>query len=202
MIQPLYQASANQFIATADAWILHEAEPGRPKQLWGLSIIGPQTSVKAIAAAILKAAPETVAITPITPQQKRAKTQIALRTPESGKWRAKTARLKMSRAWHCIVYPAMAEYEPPPENDDTNFLIIARHGVQAAAGKYAKFLNRRTDIPIHPSWAEWLWERAKTNGEAQRLETPQHTAAWLCRTDEVALKSELSRAVASGELTA
>ena len=201
MIQPIYQAAANQFIATSDAWILRPGEPNRPQELWGLSVIGPQTSVKAIAAAILKASPDTVAITPAGPGA-AGPAQYAVRAPESGKWRAKTARLKMSRAWHGIIYPVMAEYEPQ-EAENNDFLLLTRDGsALGAADKHARFLNRRTDVPIHPSWADWLWARARQTGEAQRLTTPRNFQAWLCSPDETALKNDLSRAVAAGELTA
>lgn len=199
MTQELYQASANQFTAVCDAWILRTAgtAPHAPAELWGLSIIGAQTAVKAIAAAILKSDPDPAVISPAGPDA-AAGTRYVRRAPDSGKWRSKTARLKLSRAWHCIIHPALAEYEPPDEN--AGFLLLSWGEKAGTAEKHRRFLSRRTDVPLHPAWSGWLWLRALETGEAQPLESPPSLQAWLCRPDEGRLQADLTQAVASGEL--
>ena len=200
MTYELRQAAANRFTAVCDAWIAQApaTKHHAPAELWGLSIIGAQTAVKAVAAAILKSDPDTAVLSPASPEND-GKTLYVTRAPESGKWRSKTARLRLSRAWHCIIYPAMAEYEPPEEADGS-FLLLSWGADAKPAEKHRRFLSRRTDVPLHPAWTGWLWLRALETGEARPLESSSNVQAWLCTPEEESLKADLSPAVASGEL--
>ena len=48
------------------------------------------------------------------------------------------------------------------------------HGPVPVRGPQALFfdlLQARTDIPLHPSWAGWLWRHMEAQGEIVRLET-------------------------------
>ena len=48
-----------------------------------------------------------------------------------------------------------------------DFLLLPRRPAEVAA-LYYRFLNRRVDVPLHPSWAVWLWDRARSDGEAEQ----------------------------------
>lgn len=62
--------------------------------------------------------------------------------------------------------------------------------------------HRRTDLPLHPDWADWLWARALRRGEAVALETyGLDGQAHRCMPVEARLRADISAAVASKELT-
>ena len=62
-----------------------------------------------------------------------------------------------------------------------------------------RFLNRRVDLPLHPSWAGWLWDRGLASGETEAL----HSAgiyAYRCRPDVAQIEEDISAAVRSRRL--
>ncbi len=65
--------------------------------------------------------------------------------------------------------------------------------IEAAALNY-RFLNRRVDLPLHPSWAGWLWERGLDANEIEALES-LGVHAYRCRPDPSALQEDVSQAV-------
>ena len=63
-------------------------------------------------------------------------------------------------------------------------------------------LNQLTNIPLHPTWAEWLWHRAADNSEVERLNCGGGVRVYLCRTpDPDVFKQEVAEAVRLRELT-
>ena len=58
----------------------------------------------------------------------------------------------------------------------------------------AKVLNRRLDLPLHPSWAEWLWSHGLENGEVETL-TSVGAHAFRCRPEPEALREDIGEAV-------
>jgi hypothetical protein len=81
----------------------------------------------------------------------------------------------------------------------SEFLLLER-GTDDAARLHYRFLNRRVSLPLHPSWAEWLWERALRTGEARALES-FGVGGYRCIPDEVALGSDITAAIRRGALT-
>ena len=94
-----------------------------------------------------------------------------------------------------LLHTTLAEYATEREQ----FLLLAPHEAEAPA-LHHRFLDRRSPLPLHHSWAPWLWQR----GLAQDEITPLQTAgivAYDCRPDAAALKADLAHAVAAGTLT-
>ncbi len=94
-----------------------------------------------------------------------------------------------------MLVPEMAAYLW----DRREFLLLARSEEEAPALHY-RFLNRRVDLPLHPSWAAWLWERGLKANEVEALES-LGVHAYRCRPDASALQEDLSDAVRRRLLT-
>ncbi|MFQ5809873.1 MAG: hypothetical protein ACE5JM_09665 [Armatimonadota bacterium] len=115
--------------------------------------------------------------------------------PEAwGTWRFYGARLPSGAAYHSLLVPELAAYAC----DRQEFLLLARSEEEAPALHY-RFLNRRLDLPLHPSWAGWLWERGLNTDEVEALES-MGVHAYRCRPDPPALQEDVSQAVRRGQL--
>jgi hypothetical protein len=112
-----------------------------------------------------------------------------------GTWRFHGARLPASAAYHGMLVPDLAAYAC--ERQD--FLVLARDKDEAPALHY-RFLNRRVDLPLHPSWAEWLWDRGLASGETEALRSVG-IHAYRCRPDVAQLEEDISATVRRGRLT-
>ena len=189
----LYTISAGGFSATADAFARDEATEG----LWFLSMVGSQTALKAIWASLLKQPPEIAHLIRGADGMALSGGYQRCHVPYDsiGTWTAKIARLPVSGGHHALVYSRTAEYSFERES----FLLLAQSDEDAPA-LHHRFLDRRSPLPLHDSWADWLWERGITNGEIQPLQTVG-IAAYRCIPDGERLREDLSRAVASGRLT-
>jgi hypothetical protein len=88
-----------------------------------------------------------------------------------------------------MLVPDLAAYTC----DRQEFLLLARTEEEAPALHY-RFLNRRVDLPLHPSWAAWLWERGLNAGEVEALES-LGVYAYRCRPAPRALQEDISQAV-------
>ncbi len=189
----LYTVTAGGFTATADAFARDPATEG----LWFLSLVGAQTALKAIWAALLKQPPDVAHL--IRGAEGTALSggfqRCAIPAHTVGTWTTKLTRLPVSGGWHALVYTTLAEYATEREQ----FLLLAPEEGQAPA-LHHRFLDRRSPLPLHHSWASWLWQR----GLAQEEITPLQTAglvAYDCRPHAAALKADLAHAVAAGTLT-
>ena len=196
-LSPFYEVSANGFTAISDAFAVSEEYDER--SLWWLSLIGSQTTVKALTASILKANPDPLIIR--TPEDAAGD---PLRVParrhqSSGHWSAKKIRLPLSRAWHAIVYSTQAEYRRN-QNGNSNFLIVSTNGAEQEAEKHRKFLNSRIAVPIHEKWDHWLWNRGLQKKEIVPLTCHGAVDAWVCRPNVESLRADISEAIASLEL--
>ncbi len=189
----LHTVSAGGFSATADAFA-RDADSGG---LWFLSMVGSQTAVKAIWGSLLKQPPDVAHLI-------RGADGMALSggyerchvPPETvGTWTTKIARLPVSGGWHALVYTKLAEYAF--ERD--GFLLLAK-SEEEAPSLHHRFLDKRSPLPLHRSWADWLWRRALAREEAVPLQSAG-VVAYRCDPDAEALRDDLSVAVASGLLT-
>ena len=189
----LHTISAGGFSATVDAFARDDVTGG----LWFLSMVGSQTALKAIWASLLKQPPEVAHLIrgadgmALTGEYQRCHVPYE----SIGTWTAKIARLPVSGGHHALVYSRTAEYSF--ERD--SFLLLAQSDEEAPA-LHHRFLDRRSPLPLHDSWTDWLWERGTANGEIQPLQTVG-IAAYRCVPDGERLREDLSRAVASGQLT-
>ena len=69
-----------------------------------------------------------------------------------------------------------------------------------APGLHHRFLDRRSPLPLHRSWRDWLWRRGLDTGETVPLESAG-LLAYTCNPRGEELKADLSAAVAAGTLT-
>ena len=191
--EDLFTISAGGFSATADAFARDDATDG----LWFVSMVGSQTALKAIWASLLKQPPDVAHI--IRGADGMALSggyqQCVVPYETIGTWTTKIARLPVSGGWHALVFTKTAEYAF--ERDD--FLLLAQSEGEAPA-LHHRFLDKRSPLPLHRSWAGWLWERGLENGEIAPLQS-SGVVAYRCSPNAERLREDLSGAVASGRLT-
>ena len=191
--QGLYTISAGGFSATADAFARDEKTEG----LWFVSMVGSQTALKAIWASLLKQPPETAHLIRgadgMALQGGYQRCVIPFET--IGTWTTRIARLPATGGWHALVYTKTAEYQ----FEKDSFLLLAQSTEEAPA-LHHRFLDRRSPLPLHDSWAGWLWERGIEEGEIVPLQSAG-ISAYRCSPNAGRLREDLSCAVASGRLT-
>ena len=81
----------------------------------------------------------------------------------------------------------------------TLFLLLAQSAAEAP-GLHHRFLDKRSPLPLHDSWAGWLWERGIEEEEIIPLQCVG-VSAYRCSPKAKKLREDLSDAVASGRLT-
>ena len=189
----LHTISAGGFSATVDAF----ARDDRDRTIWFLSMVGSQTALKAIWAALLKQPPEAAHLmqgadgTALSGGYQRC----VIPPHTVGTWTTKIVRLPATGGYHALVFTKLAEFA----HDSDSFLLLASDEREAPA-LHHRFLDRRSPLPLHRSWADWLWERGIATGEIVPLQSAG-IAAFLCNPDGERLRTDLSEAVASGTLT-
>ncbi len=152
-------------------------------ELWFLSMLGHQQAVRAIWARLVKGEAGFLSSTELggepTPLVREA----------WGTWRFTGMRLPSGSAYHGMLIPEIAAYAA----DRLDFLLLVREQDDAAQLHF-RFLARRLDLPLHPSWAEWLWRRGLENEEVQHFESVG-VRAYRCRPQPEALRADISDAV-------
>jgi hypothetical protein len=166
------------FTATVDACAQHGG------QMWFLSLLGNQQSLRALWARLVKG--ETAYL---SEDDLGGGSPCWLAAEAWGTWRFYSARLPSGAACHGMLVPEVAAYAA----DRRDFLLLTRSEDEAPALHY-RFLNRRLDLPLHPSWATWLWERGLNAGEVEALESVG-VHACRCRPDPSSLQEDISQAV-------
>ena len=192
--QALYTITAGGFSATADAFARDEQSEG----LWFVSMVGSQTALKAIWASLLKQPPDVAHIIRgadgMGPQRRLPAVRHSPRDhrhlddqdrPPAGVRRAGTR-------W-CTPRP------PSSATRRTSFLLLAQSEEEAPA-LHHRFLDKRSPLPLHGSWAGWLWERGIKEEEIVPLQSVG-VFGYRCSLKAKKLREELSDAVASGRLT-
>ena len=189
----LHTINAGGFSATVDAFARDKNTDG----LWFLSMVGSQTALKAIWASLLRQPPDVAHL--IRGADGMALTggyqRCSIPYDTIGTWTAKIAKLPVSGGYHALVYTRTAEYAF--ERD--SFLLLAQ-SEQEAPALHHRFLDRRSSLPLHGSWAGWLWDRGIAKGEIFPLQTVG-VSAYKCSPDAERLREDLSYAVASGKLS-
>jgi hypothetical protein len=180
---PLHTIHAAGFSAAVDAF----AQDG--EQLWFISMLGSQQSVRALWARLVKG--ETAYL---SEGDLDGGSPCCLAREGWGTWRFHGARLPSSAAYHGMLVPDLASHtcERP------DFLLLARADGEAPMLCY-RFLSRRVNLPLHPSWAEWLWDRGFASGEIELLHSVG-IRAYRCRPEVRQLEEDISAAVKRGRL--
>lgn len=191
--EDLYSISANGFSATVDAFALDE-EVG---DLWFVSMIGSQTAVRAIAAALLKQPPDIAYICEGADGTPMGLNSHSCRVPPQtvGSWTTKTTKLPSSGAYHNLTYTKQAEFNNPL----LTFLLLAKSEDEAPQ-LHHKFLDKRSPLPIHSQWTDWLWKRGLEAKEITPLKSIG-VAAYKCTPFTRTLRRAIKDSVISGELT-
>jgi hypothetical protein len=168
---------AGGFSATVDGYARDADE------LWFVSMLGHQQAVRAIWARLVKGEAAYLSETELGGQP------VPLAREAWGTWRFSGQRLPSGAAYHGMLVPELAAFAV----DRRDFLLLVRQQDEAAHLHY-RFLNRRLDLPLHPSWAEWLWARGLENGEVETL-TSVGLHAFRCRPEPEALREDIGEAV-------
>ena len=194
----LWTVSAGGFSVTTDAFAVEPPETrGNAHRLWFLSMMGAQTSLKAVWASLLNMPPKPAYLTPGAEGLALNENMYTCQVPTMsiGTWTTRITRMANGMGWHAMIYSRMAEYGFEKED----FLLVTRPG-ENAAERHHRFLDRRVSLPLHHSWADWLWERGLENGEIEPLEC-LGIGAWKCVPQPLQLEQDLSHAVAAGTLS-
>ena len=91
-------------------------------------------------------------------------------------WSSLRRRLRVAKGetvlsqHHALLVPDAALYA----TERQDFLLLCRTQEEAPLLHY-RFLNRRIDLPLHPAWSNWLWERALRSGEVRVLDVERVT---------------------------
>ena len=186
---PVIQAGGFSVYVDAFAWEPDPASETPRMWLWFLSLLGPQQALKAIWARLVKG--ELVTFS----REALGQVHFCTLAPQGPKsWRSYSAKLPTAAGHQLVLLPEIARHGAarddflilPPSNDD-------------APLQHFRFLDRRVDLPLHPSWSHWLWERALRTGEAVALQS-EGSRAYRCTPNPAELAIELSAAVRDGLL--
>ncbi len=157
-------------------------------ELWFLSMLGHQQAVRAIWARLIKGEAGYLGGAELGGEP------LPLAREAWGTWRFTGMRLPSASAYHGLLIPEMAAYV----TDRLDFLLLVREQDDAAQLHF-RFLARRLELPLHPSWADWLWRRGLENGEVEQLESTG-LSAYRCRPQPETLRTDISDAVRHCEL--
>ena len=147
-VSPLPVLQAGGFGAVVDAYAWEpDAETDPPKmRLWLVSLFGSQQAVKALWAHLVRAETAT-----LTTESGRAQF-CALASQGKRGWRFFRATLPAVGGYHAVLLPEAALFSA----ERPEFLLLRRSADDPATLDY-RFLNGRVTLPLHPTWADWLW---------------------------------------------
>ena len=181
---PTLQVGGFSGTVDACAWEIEPDPAARRMRVWFLSLLGPQEAVKAVWARLIKGETATMAL-----EQLGTARFCALAPEGPRRWHFLTASLRTVAGYHGVLVPEAARYTA----ERADFLLLPRWAEEAAPLHY-RFLNRRLDLPLHPLWAPWLWDRGMRNGEIVALES-WGVHAYRCQPSSEALTRDLGEAV-------
>lgn len=166
------------FAAALDAHVCDERE------LWFVSMLGNQQSLRALWARLLKGEPAVISDDVLTGGR-----MFTLSPDARAASHFHTTRLPATGAMHALLVPDAALYATQRQD----FLLLAPSAEEGPELHY-RFLTRRIDLPLHASWTVWLWERGLASGEIRPLDA-FGILGWRCVPDLDALQAALGRAL-------
>lgn len=152
--------------------------------LWFISMISNQQSIRALWARLLKGEPAVISDDALMGGR-----YCTLAPQARADCRFHATRLPVSGATHAMLVPSAALYA----SEGRDFLLLAPTDTEAPALHY-RFLSRRIDLPLHPLWSVWLWTRGLDSGEIRPIDA-LGIRAWRCTPDLDALQAALGRAL-------
>ena len=188
----LHTVSAGGFSATADAYAIS----AKHEYLWFLSMVGSQVALKAIAATIMKNPPEPCHIIRGIEGMELSGQYQTCHIPYHtiGTWTSRTTRLR-NRAYHTLVYSKKAHHD----FEGAEFVILPRTE-QEAPILHHTYLDARSSIPLHHTWAQWLWQRGLASGEIAPLDT-SGILAYYCLPKFDKLQEDITQAIIDWQIS-
>ena len=185
------RVAAGGVSAYADVFALagHDTYGDRQLELWFLSLLGPQQSVKSLWAQALKGALLTM-----TWDEARQTRMARLAFLGKEGWKRHLLALPMAAAHQVVLVPKLAAFHA----ETPEFLLLPRREEEAAR-LFWRRLNRATDLPLHPTWEDWLWQRALRLKEAIPLAS-RGLLAYRCQVNLPRLTADIGDAVCAGDL--
>jgi len=123
-------------------------EPDDMETVYFMSICGYQVTVKGIVANLLENYSISIEIDGIEHDLIRSETGYKVQT-----------RKLPSGLVHAVVIPKLAVPNNDEEEKNRFFVITKEH--QDLLTLFFRHLDEKTEIPLHPSWASWLWRTFK-----------------------------------------
>ena len=195
----VYAVNANGFTVHADAFAID----AKRDTLFFISLQGPATGVKAVFAALVNSPPQWVQLVSghedLTNQLVQS---VRIPTETIGTWTSKTQKLPLSGATHLIAYTKLCEPQWEPEKAGITkdaFVVIAHEG-QDYKKLYHQQLDQMLDIPLHPSWTDWLWDHAIKSNTLNELTTLGLESAYVATPVQARLKRDIKKAIKAGDI--
>jgi hypothetical protein len=100
-------------------------------------------------------------------------------------------------AAHGLLYT-----DPAPTESPDRFALLLPESQRADAARFLlHYLDARTTLPLHPSWATWLWHLFDAECYLEPLLGAGPWIGWDVSWSEAALGERLREAIATRELT-
>ena len=192
----IYHINSNGFSVLLEDFALDE----KTAQLWMISMIGSEKATKAIWAALLNSPPHPANISVTKRTGAAGWTDLIkchLAKVEKESWQNFRIRIPSINQHHMLLYHRCTEQN---FTQDKSFVIL-ESPAQTMAEQHFNYLNKRTQVPMAPHWADWIWEQARINSEAIPLRTARRQA-YYCQSSDEQLTERLSHAIKERILTA
>ena len=159
------------------------ATPGDEARL--LSVGGPAEAVKAVLAGL--ASGHKV---PLFRRTGTGRVHAGALIPDGTAWRLDTRRLPCGQV-HGLLYP-----HPTGEEVGSRFTLLLPCVREAEAPMYLlRQLDARTTLPLHPSWASWLWELCEREEWLTPLTGEGGWIGWDVQWSDATLTERVSKAI-------
>ncbi len=186
--EKIYTISGQGFSATCDAF----AVSPKTENIWFASMIGSLRAVRAITANLCTNPPVRVFINSDDPMDHYRSFTPA--EPNMRNWEHREQKLPNTQLHHSLVYSTRAKY-----GTAGHLFVILCQDPEEAPDRHYRFLDQRVAIPLHPSWAGWLWEEGLANESIVPLES-HGIRAYLCQVYEPMTMDLISQAIQKGTL--
>lgn len=170
--------------------------------IYFLSMVGRQTAVKAIAAALLTNRSDADNIYLSDPRYD----QLTITKEFRSKWKNKHLKLSAT-SYQQIVVNNSTHFKPTGSYHQQHFAMIVPPGSSPEL-TFFQFLDRRVAYPLHPSWANWLFRLHRPKPYTDHGDEGIHplrslgcAAYWVNIIPEYDLQDAITKAIVTGELT-
>jgi hypothetical protein len=150
-----------------------------------LSVGGPAEAVKSVLAGL--ASGHRV---PLFRRTETGRTQPGVLVPDGTRWRLEARRLPCGQV-HGLLYPS-----PGQEEAGSRFTLLLPRAQEAEAPMHLlRLLDARTTLPLHPSWAPWLWGLCEREDWLTPLTGEGSWTGWDVHWSESSLTEQVSKAI-------